>query len=391
MAGTIKFRKGNTTCSVNIFTDNGSIYTNYCPCKLISGVAHGTRGVVIFSETKSSKSPVARYPTTGDLYRKYYGDTSGPTLAVCKNGKMYYAVKSGVNLYFGYKLILNANGGTSSSGETQTSTGELAYSNYILAPAQSFIRAGYTFSKWNTSSNGSGTSYRPQQDTLDATSLYGGGKGLTLYAIWDITTYSIVYKANGGNGSDVTQSFNYGTSVTTKGAIFTRANYNMTKWNTSSGGNGISYSLSTNQGTVNQNLTLYAVWTAITYSNWAYSLSKSDITSSIAGKTSYYYYNYNYVFSVKVTNGNGHIYTFKIENTSSSLFSVTLKTTNKHYVSTNSTTLSCTVNIKSNGNIGTGAVKFSVSLYDEITGSSVYSSSQSFSQNLEAGYSVTEE
>ena len=40
-------------------------------------------------------------------------------------------------------------------------------------------KTGFTFSRWNTAANGSGTNYGPGYTTT-----YGGGASIILYAIW---------------------------------------------------------------------------------------------------------------------------------------------------------------------------------------------------------------
>lgn len=80
--------------------------------------------------------------------------------------------------------------------------------------------------------------------------------------------YTITYKSNGGSGSDQTQGVYYGASWTTKGAVFSREGYTLSSWNTAANGSGTTYSLSaaqTNKQTAN--VTLYAQWTANTYTN----------------------------------------------------------------------------------------------------------------------------
>ena len=73
--------------------------------------------------------------------------------------------------------------------------------------------------------------------------------------------YTITYKSNGGNESDVTQTVNYGTSWTTKGAIFTKSGYVQIGWNTASDGSGTSYSLNAAQTNKQAaDVTLYAVY-----------------------------------------------------------------------------------------------------------------------------------
>lgn len=72
--------------------------------------------------------------------------------------------------------------------------------------------------------------------------------------------YTITYNANGGSGG-TTQTVNYGTSWTTKGAICTKTGYKQTGWNTKADGSGTNYSLNASQSsTQSSNLTLYAVY-----------------------------------------------------------------------------------------------------------------------------------
>ena len=43
----------------------------------------------------------------------------------------------------------------------------------------SLVKSGYTFNRWNTAANGSGTDYGPPHTTT-----YAGAASITLYAIW---------------------------------------------------------------------------------------------------------------------------------------------------------------------------------------------------------------
>ena len=74
-----------------------------------------------------------------------------------------------------------------------------------------------------------------------------------------ITKYTITYKANGGSGSDQTQSKTYGSSVSLKQNPFTRSGYAFLKWNTAADGSGTNYAAGATYST-NANLTLYAQW-----------------------------------------------------------------------------------------------------------------------------------
>lgn len=80
----------------------------------------------------------------------------------------------------------------------------------------------------------------------------------------DLYKYTITYKpGTNGSGSQQTQSKTENANVTLKGKIFTRTGYTQTGWATSDGGSK-AYNLSATYSS-NDNLTLYPVWQANTY------------------------------------------------------------------------------------------------------------------------------
>ncbi len=79
-------------------------------------------------------------------------------------------------------------------------------------------------------------------------------------------TYTVTYnKGSNGTGTNTTDTKTHGTTLTLKGAIFTRTGYTQTGWNTnSSGSGGTHYDLSGSY-TSNAAVTLYPEWTPNTY------------------------------------------------------------------------------------------------------------------------------
>ena len=83
-----------------------------------------------------------------------------------------------------------------------------------------FTKTGYTFSHWNTKSDGSGTSYSNMQSVKNLTTSPGGT--VTLYAQWTVNTYKITVSSSNAtvtvNGTKVnnngTISIPYGATVT---------------------------------------------------------------------------------------------------------------------------------------------------------------------------------
>lgn len=134
-------------------TGSGSTTIKYYP-------GFATRGTKVLVETTNNG--------------KTYIDNSYPSLCFKKNGTVYYVAKS--ETFVAKRTVYyNANGGTGSmdSQSFYPDDGES-----ITIKSNAFSKSGYSFEKWNTSSDGSGTSY------------YAGnsytGNGMTLYAQWKV-------------------------------------------------------------------------------------------------------------------------------------------------------------------------------------------------------------
>lgn len=82
-------------------------------------------------------------------------------------------------------------------------------------------RQGYDFTGWNTSADGTGTTYQPGQNYTYTTS------NLVLYAQWKRSTTTLSYSANGGTGSIPSHTADIGSLVTIASG-FTRTGYTMT-------------------------------------------------------------------------------------------------------------------------------------------------------------------
>lgn len=151
-----------------------------------------------------------------------------------------------------YTATFDSNGGSTPSTKTLTRRAQQP-----LGTLPTVTRSNYTFLGWYTAKTGG---------TKISTSTTMPTQNTTYYAQWKANTYTITYKANGGSGADQTQSVQYGTAWTTKGAIFTKTGYTLSSWNTKADGSGTKYSLNAKQtDKQSSNLTLYAQWSPITY------------------------------------------------------------------------------------------------------------------------------
>jgi len=77
-------------------------------------------------------------------------------------------------------------------------------------------------------------------------------------------SYTVSYNVNGGSGAPSSQTKYYGKSLTLSSTTPTRTGYTFGGWNTNSSGTGTNYSAGGSY-TANASVTLYAKWTANTY------------------------------------------------------------------------------------------------------------------------------
>lgn len=146
-----------------------------------------------------------------------------------------------------YAVSYNANGGSGApSAQTKTYGTNLTLSKTVPT------RTGYTFKNWNTKKDGSGTSYAPG-------GTYSSNANVTLYAQWEVITYTVSYNANGGTGAPESQIKTYGEDLTLSDVIPSKSGCAFLGWATSDTAEEPEY-LSGGTYTENADITLYAVW-----------------------------------------------------------------------------------------------------------------------------------
>ncbi|HQU26868.1 MAG TPA: InlB B-repeat-containing protein, partial [Acidimicrobiales bacterium] len=123
----------------------------------------------------------------------------------------------------------------------------------------SFSNPGYTFTGWNTASNGTGVAYADGQT-------YDFGSDLVLFAQWQGSYHAVTFYENDSPNDSVyaSQSANAPEVLTAFAGLspsFAKPGYSFSDWNTSPDGSGVSYS----DGAIysfNSDLSLYAQWSA---------------------------------------------------------------------------------------------------------------------------------
>lgn len=300
--------------------------TPYTFNKWADGSATGTQYAAGASFTPSVATTMYATWTTGTTTRK-----SNPsiTLSNTKPTKANTTVSS-----YDVTFNVNGSGGTAPAKQTATKTRSYTFSKWntksdgsgtdynantaytfsanttlyakyttsdsggsITLPA-AISWTGRTFKGWNTKSDGTGTNY-------NAGASYTPTAATTLYAKWELNTYTIAYDANGGTGAPSSQTKTYGTDLTLSSTKPTKSNttatgytvtfngnggtaskasqaatdttsYTFSKWTTAKDGTGTSYNSGATYS-ANAAVTLYAQYTSST--------TKGAVTTATATKS----------------------------------------------------------------------------------------------------------
>jgi uncharacterized repeat protein (TIGR02543 family) len=199
-------------------------------------------------------------------YGSIYGKTDNPT----RTGYTFtgwYTAKSGGSQVTESTLMSTANNHTLyarwvaktytitfiSNGGTTVSSKVVTYDS-TYGSLSSPTKTGYTFAGWFTATSGGSKITSSTKVTITANQ--------TLYAHWTANNITVTYDKNGGSGSNLTRSIAYGSNY---GKVDdpTRTGYTFKGWYTAkTGGSQIT---ETTKMTSTTNHTLYARWTAKTF------------------------------------------------------------------------------------------------------------------------------
>uniref|UniRef100_UPI00359C2957 InlB B-repeat-containing protein n=1 Tax=Bifidobacterium longum TaxID=216816 RepID=UPI00359C2957 len=129
-------------------------------------------------------------------------------------------------------LAYHGNGAT--GGNTAVQSGKTG--DELTTNANGFTRDGYTFVRWDTAKDGSGTAYGEGKNGVSQYTMKPAGNDL--YAIWKANPASIVYRNGYPNttGSTPDTTGNTGDTVTVSQNGFDRPGYTFTGWSTSKRG-----------------------------------------------------------------------------------------------------------------------------------------------------------
>ncbi len=158
-----------------------------------------------------------------------------------------------------YTVAFDANGG---SGTMASQTFSYDVAQNITANAFT-DPSGKFFAGWATTNNATSAEYSNKQSVINLASEQGAV--VTLYAVWSsVPIYTVTFNANDGTTTATTQAFTQNVAKNLMQNSFVRTGYSLASWNTKANGTGISLTDSASY-TASADITLFAIWTANTY------------------------------------------------------------------------------------------------------------------------------
>lgn len=159
-----------------------------------------------------------------------------------------------------FTAVFNSNTGT---GVMENAS--VTYNSGVSLPECTFTKTGYTFAGWSLSAS-SNTLITNEEYSLLKTN---DGDTVTLYAVWSENSYTLSFNANGGDGAKIEpHTYTYEQEVNIAKNIFTKTGYTLSGWSLTKDGEKVYENGATVKNVSaakNGNVTLWAVWTPISY------------------------------------------------------------------------------------------------------------------------------
>ena len=233
------------------FTASATLYAVWTANQTVTFNGNGATSGSMSAETSGVPAPLTSnaYLRTGYTFAGWDTSSAGTTVVYANDAS--YPFTASATLYAvwtantNYTVTFNGNGATSGSMSNETNNVPTALTS------NAYLRTGYTFAGWDTSSAGTTVVY-----ANDAS--YPFTASATLYAVWTAnTSYMVTFNGNGNTGGSMgTQTASAPTALTPN--AFVKSGYVFSAWTTlpsggSSYGNGAIFPFTAPT-------TLYAQW-----------------------------------------------------------------------------------------------------------------------------------
>lgn len=189
---------------------------------------------------------------TGFTFNGWYTASSGGSFVGIAGTS--YTPTTSITLFAQWTAITFTVTWDANGGSVSPASNSGVYGATITAPTPT--RVGHTFLYWRNPASGGDPIF------LSAGASYTIIGTITWTAIWSINTYTVTYNEQGGTTvSDAT--VNYGSSTTLPS--ISRSGFTFNGWYSASSGGTFLGNAGTSYGPVTSSVTIYAQWTAITY------------------------------------------------------------------------------------------------------------------------------
>ena len=225
----------------------------------VSNDGHGTGSALPASGIAGTEVTLTAMPAAGYHLKEWQVVSGGVTVVDNKFtiGTNNVEVKAVFELVK-YSVAFDPNGGAGAMNPIACTYGK----TYTLS-SNSFTRRGYSFAKWNTEPDGSGTSYTNAQKISNLST--EDGAVVTLYAQWTPYKYTVAFNANNGTGSTASmKNLVSGVEYELTANAYKRTGWTFTGWNTKANGSGEAFADGAKVKDLptanNATVTLYAQW-----------------------------------------------------------------------------------------------------------------------------------
>lgn len=236
-----------------------------------------TSATLVAVTTSTTNIGTVKLPNTSKVGYDFIGWYNGN--AQIGGGGNTYPLNTSMTVCAGwtphsYTIIFNGNGATGSMASMP-----MSYGTPATLPENAFEKTGYHFKNWNSSLNGTGSSYKVGQEVNNLTSVDEGQ--VNLYAQWTPDTYSVKYYRD-NNDLFGSQTVTYDVTWTIPTSIPTKTYYTFNYW---SDNNILYYPGETiSSYTATTGTDLYAIWNINEYTvsyNYNGGTPKEETPSSV--------------------------------------------------------------------------------------------------------------
>lgn len=249
------------------------------PASVLTYDANGSTSGTVPASLSATGTYVVIDSNTGNLSKTGFVFSGWNTMAdgsgITYQGTDNYLLSSDITLYAKWtaaNYTITFAGNNNTGGTVPAAITGVSVSAVLPANSGNLVRAGYSFSGWNTLASGLGTNYAVGS-TISPTS------SITLFATWTaLPTYTISYSSNGATsgGAPVAQSGVYSSvNLDNNSGLLAKTGSYFAGWNTATDGSGTTYAAGSSF-TPTANILLYALWSNVS----TYTLSYNSNGSS---------------------------------------------------------------------------------------------------------------